>query len=237
MNLSHLKCSDGSNSQLSKRKSLFSRTNIGAVHQNNKDLVLGYIKELLKSNIENIPQLINYLCLLFLNETKDEWEPKNTHHSITINKNDNSVIRKSCHGYKSAYLSNIISCGIHIWKFKFIQKGYNDCIGIHKENKKLTVSFDMCFRGKGYASSFSATLPVKIDPLFRKDIRTMFVYKQVNVEIIEMKVDLKRLTVSYSIDGGNYFKAFNIDKGKYRAGVTLSTKHSQASLLSYQHIY
>ena len=55
--------------------------------------------------------------------------------------------------------------------------------------------------------------------------------------ILEMKLDFNKLTLSYTIDGTDYGKAFDIPKGKYRAAVTLDTSKAVLSLLSYQHIY
>eukprot|EP01084_Bolivina_argentea_P135069 238069_1 len=218
-------------------KSPISRTNISKIPSNNKNLVFGYIRQ---SYSGIIPQLIKYLCLLFWNETIDKWDYKNKHKSIIIN--NNTIKRMTGHGYKSCYLSKIVHSGQHIWTFKFgNNSSWLSTIGIHKCNTKLTVSYAVNqYRLKGIGLILFSWNAQTKSKLCKRHDGTIYAIECSPVKILKMKVDFNTLTLSYSIDSfnkGAYFKANNIKKTEYRAGVTLAGKNNEISLILYQHIY
>ena len=47
-------------------------------------MVFGYVKECEKKNKRIIPDMIAYLCLMYLNQGKDKFEPKNIRQHIKI---------------------------------------------------------------------------------------------------------------------------------------------------------
>ena len=74
-----------------------------------------------------------------------------------------------------------------------------------------------------------------------RDNRTLDI-KYKNGDIIEMILDLNHLTLSYKVNDKEYNAVFEIEKGEYRAAVTLSTNFndgavSSIALLSYQEFY
>lgn len=52
-----------------------------------------------------------------------------------------------------------------------------------------------------------------------------------NGSIIEMILDLDNLTLSYIIDGKDYGKAFDIEKGKYRLGLYMRVEGDSLTLM------
>eukprot|EP01083_Nonionella_stella_P076278 207805_1 len=215
---------------------LFSREKIQNIHINNKHLAFGYIRELsMYSSYQSTdsPQLINYLCLLFLNETEDTWDAKHTHKSIQIS--DNTIRRTTSHGYKSAFLQNWASSGIHIWRFKYFKVGYWDVIGIWKANKTPTLHRDL-FGARDPAKPHSFGLICSSSkPRNNSDSDYCNVAIKPH-DVIEMKLDVTSLTLSYSVNNAEC-NVKKIDNATYRAAVSLSNVDNSIQLLSYQRIY
>eukprot|EP01084_Bolivina_argentea_P237367 398931_1 len=233
-----------------KPESSLSQTNISKIPATNKFLVFGYIRKSFNElhNYNNLPQLINYLCLLFWTETIDEWDPKNKHVSIIINNINNSVKMKSDYRYryKSVYLSKSVSSGIHIWTFKYIKPPFIGSMGIHKTNTKLTIARDLInnrIDAKGVCMFGGARDKPGVcggdyGPIYGFNCHG--VNQNIQNKIVKMKVDFKTLTLSYSIDvvnKGNYIEVSGIDKSEYKVGVCLRDSDVEISLISYQHIY
>ena len=87
------------------------------IPQGNKDLAFGYLKEKEKEHNSNYPQLIKFLVLLYSN-AQDSFDPDNTHQLIEID--GNCAIDVGGTGLiRNSYLKNVVTQGIHIWKFKY----------------------------------------------------------------------------------------------------------------------
>ena len=50
----------------------------------NKDVAFGYVRESEKANKTSVPEMIKYLCLLFLNSNKDKCDPDHTSTHLKI---------------------------------------------------------------------------------------------------------------------------------------------------------
>ena len=95
-------------------------------------LVIGYIRQIKRAAFV---KCIGDLCLCYY-QTKwgDEWDETAKGNNIKINPYDSRTIsyRKPGYGYsftQSAYLSNVVSTGVHIWKIRI------DRIGQHVWNE------------------------------------------------------------------------------------------------------
>ena len=204
-----------------------------------KSSVNGYIREIEAKSFSNnsfyrtIPICINHLCLKYCHESKDRFHP-------ILHGKDVEIINKEVHtrsrGYCSAFLSNIVSKGIHKWRFQQIS-GNNQYIGICdnslplKDDRYLNdwyhwkaplASFGLCLitgylRGKQELQHKWG----KYCPITKKG------------DIIELCLDLNKMELKYIINGKDYGKAFDIPPGQYRVGVCLAYRHSSCKLLQY----
>ena len=213
------------------------RSKLQQIPQRNKDLAFGFVKESEKTNKSSVPEMIKYLCLIYLNQNKDKFDHNSSHKDILIE--GSSIKKNGITGESSCLLTNIVTTGIHIWTFKVNEFCKADMIGIRKndlnsekqnldrwvcdDNERIRLGGYGCFgwgeiRGKKhYFKSYGESWNVG--------------------DIIEMRVDLNDLSLSYRVNNNDNGKAFDIEPGKYRAGVTLYGSCSSYCLISYQHIY
>ena len=54
--------------------------------------------------------------------------------------------------------------------------------------------------------------------------------------MVVMTLDLDELTLSYTLKGKDYGKAFDVEQTEYRAVVTLDGYQSRFSLVSYEYL-
>ena len=206
-----------------------------------KHLLYGFIhntQTLLPTNnaYYNIPDLIVHLCLMFY-YIKECWDPIWCIDigNFIVNKNEITK-KKSLMGYKSAFLSQIVSKGIHHWRFKIIIRGggNNIDIGICKTSKVNSENANAYFTktpGDGYAyictqgslNGYGKQKPLL--PLCKQN------------DIIDMFVDLNTYQISYAINHGLKVLAFaNIAKDEYRAAISMCNLEDTIQLLLYEQL-
>ena len=96
------------------------QSNLEQIPQRNKDLTFGYFRENDKQNKLLTPDVIKYLCLIYVNQNKDKFDPKNTNDMIKINDANNSITNDvNAIGKVNSYLENNVKTGVHIWTFQF----------------------------------------------------------------------------------------------------------------------
>eukprot|EP01084_Bolivina_argentea_P299757 516737_1 len=221
----------------------FNKSKLNSIPQRNKDVAFGFCRE--EEKEWHIPRMIKYLCLLYLNQNKDEFVGDNTRKDIAIN---GDCITSST-SISSCYLKNIVDKRKHVWKFminKYILG--NSGIGIY--NNKFEFRRDTFFDYSagagdnnltGYAMSFDGEktdLNKSIDSLGRLgcwgEDTGLALY---NGNIFEMLLDFNEMKLyGKRARDDTYVELFHIDKGQYRAAVTL-VDGSSVSLLSYQELY
>ena len=212
------------------------RSKLQQIPQRNKDLAFGYVKQNENANKSTIPDMIKYLCLIYLNQNKDEFDAENTNGNIKIN--GNTVIGSGWNAM-CTYLRNIVSDGVHVWRFKFgFETNYyvGDMIGIISNDEELTLY--SYFNGSGSGSdAYGFAVAGRLTNRQGKEYGRKC---KIN-DIIEMQVDFNELTLSYKINQTDYGKAFDIKPGEYRAAITLylfsGSEKNCYTLMSYQHIY
>ena len=223
-----------------------------------RNLAFGWIREqelIFKRHINNIPDLIKYIVLLYLDQNKDEFDAKHCHKNIRIINDTivkNTIVQKK--GNKSLttiYLTNIVCKSKLIWRFKIELIGtlqplhQNFClplIGIRNckfEDKTMDTHFasavipgnDMkMIRGFGFSMDGGCLWPGK---------PTRYGERCESGDVIEMILDFNAKMLSYKINDIFQGIAFrDIPSGQYKAALTLQT-HSgcKITLLSHQEIY
>ena len=183
----------------------------------------------------NLPEIILYLCLIFFNPNLDEWNHQNCHSSIQIKGFVVSKKRLSSYGYKSVFLKNVSSIGIHVWKFGINLQHSSIWIGIEALtcNPENTICYGLCYNeghGETYCHRF---VPWDITVF---ETTTSIKSK----DIIEMRLNLYQKVLLYHKNGIVVNKQ-RIFPNKYRAVVTLSgyetSSKAGVELISYQNIY
>eukprot|EP01084_Bolivina_argentea_P306943 530478_1 len=215
---------------------------LNSIPQRNKDVVFGFTRE--QENVSNnnfiMPQMIKYLCLLYLNQNKDEFDVDNNDTYIKLN--GNSIICMSNSYVTSCSLKNIVYERKHIWKFKINKNGnQHSAIGIF--NTKCEFEKDVYFdclafqcehsNFSGYGISFSGKV-TNLDNAsvgWGKSIGLTFK----EGDIIEIILDFNEMKL-YTKKDDKYVHLFDIEKGKYKAAVAM-VGDSSVELLSYQEVY
>ena len=192
----------------------------------NKILVVGFINEIfLKMKYQHLPQLILQLCLLFFNPCVDEWDAENVDESIQIT----GLIAErlcSCVGYKSVLLSNVVSSGIHSWKFKFLHcEGYNEIgiVPVTEDFVRLSSISHYSYINKTYYERFIACTGISYP----------FASITEN-DVVEMTINFAKESVTFSANGV-FISVTRIHSDKYRAVVTLGDIGEKIELIGYQH--
>eukprot|EP00483_Globobulimina_turgida_P011561 UN11583 len=181
--------------------------------QRKKDIVHGYVRPLPRvSNVNyNPPKAVADLCLLFFTFEADEWDTQYIGTKMQLM--DDSVIVTTV-GFSSSYLVRIAEYGVHEWSFKITQcqpwAGYLR-IGICKMRNK--------------------TDPPQNDTYFGHKSFSFDVCKCRTGTIIEMILDFEHLALFFKINGQDFGKSHDIERGKYRAAVCMFNRGDCVTLL------
>eukprot|EP01084_Bolivina_argentea_P147055 257347_1 len=224
------------------------------VDQRSKDTVNGFIREFQSILPNNIPPLINHICLVFY-APRDIWD--NQHISKKMQLIDESCITKISDDWDfcSAFGKNIIESGQFHWKFRIekvqaVGLGWYIVLGIWKiksENKPPVHTYFTHNGDKG-AYAFvtdSARLVSRCGGTYRKiqpiDINNRTdIYENRTIEygiqcktgdIIDMYLDLNELSLSFAINNHDYGTAFEIENTAYRMAVNMQQKGDSLRIL------
>ena len=223
----------------------FKASKLKQITQQNKDLAFGYLREKESENRSNYPQLIKYLALIYSN-AQDQFDPNATHKSLEVH--GNCVMSKTRGNAFNAYLKNIVSDGIHIWKFKCHGDRLDDyaCIGIvmarydqGNVEANVTQSIDN-FKGDGTCTGYQISMDGNktnpentdiwsYDPEFEPRIQ--------DGDIVEMRLDLNKLMLTFKVNDKIKVEIADIENISYRAAISVFKNDTGFTLLSYQDIY
>ena len=206
---------------------------LSQIPERNKDLIFGFIRESQNNAKLNIviPVMINYLCLVYFNQNKDCFNAELTHHILEVNKNT-IICKHSFHSKCCAYLRNIVSKNVHIWKFRInnpneVRSIVCDEIGVTKAINPSTTNWN------GYALRLAGIIINGSTMKFcRSDCKK-------DGDLLEMMLDFNTLSLSFKINNNNFLKALDIEPGSYRAGIRFNPGFESYgyTLISYQEIY
>eukprot|EP01084_Bolivina_argentea_P070491 128161_1 len=189
-----------------------------------KDIVFGYIKQHQSLLSNNIPLLINHMCLIYY-FSSDKFDQNCIGKDLSIiNETCVSMVQGSL--WQSAILTRIINTGKYQWTFKILANMQSEClndftidIGITdtnawcEENQDKNTPQDTFFyeRNDSYRSYAFNTCGHLYDPTLEEgyEILKMYAVKCKKDYIINMILDLDNLNLSYIINGHDYGVAFN----------------------------
>lgn len=242
----------------------FKLSDLEQIPQRNKDLTFGYFKECRKViNINQIPLMIEHLCLIYMNQNKDGFDTKETNSKMNIFDGNCIEVKKFPRMNielktmtVNSYLENIAENGIHIWRIKCKQMGVSSGMfgirNIEISTLRQYGDFDEISNAKkasvGGYSVYLAGLKKEITnngcEWKNGGLPKEFAKGCVTNDIIEMTVNFRTLSLYYKINNDDYGKAFDIKQGRYRAVVGLSMwcpiwnrpSNVELELLSYQYI-
>eukprot|EP01084_Bolivina_argentea_P066712 121628_1 len=219
------------------------KSKLNTVPQRNKAVAFGFCREeeIKWNDSSNIPQLIKYLCLLYLNQNKDEFDINNCHKDLKINDN---YIKSDGYG-RSCFLKNIVKKGKYIWRFQLNEfEGvvcYDCLIGIYNtefETTDYSYGFDDYFDNITFNNEISTGYGLRLDGRLTNPENSTIWGKKTELkcqpgDIIEMILDFNNLTLCFKIN--NKQCTVKIENGEYKAALTLCS--GSFTLLSYQELY
>ena len=185
--------------------------------------------------------MIHWILLYFY--VREAFDPDNCAAFYKLSGDNQSFIIKEKQGDGCAYLSQIIKCGVHKWKFKLVKmnrSGWNMTIGVwrcnYPLNKRTTMWDDETSKGREYGWMVNYTW------LTFGDNHGELTYKGMTPcstgDVIEMKLDLNQWKLSYSKNGDEFLIAHdNIEKTSYVAVVCGCRDGECVELISYQWKY
>ena len=182
----------------------------------------------------------------YYHESKDRFDPTLRSKYIDIINSTACQIFGADEGTKSAFLSNIVSQGIHQWRFKFVstrkrRPGYGTMyIGILNNKIDATKYLNsLCYPHEWAPSQLTGTaygVNISRGQLRGDKKREKQKYCEPcnNDDIIDMYLDFKSMELRYCVNGKDYGKAFDIKDGSWRASVTFFFTEDKLTLLYYR---
>eukprot|EP01084_Bolivina_argentea_P066713 121629_1 len=200
------------------------KSKLNTVPQRNKAVAFGFCREeeIKWNDSSNIPQLIKYLCLLYLNQNKDEFVVDGTCKDIDLNGNCITHQPENDFNYNiSWYLKNTVQDRKHIWKFKINKFVETSWIGIYDTKFDNEFHRDRFFdysagcgirTRTGYGLSFRGT-KTNLNHAGCGEATGLIFSKD---DIIEIILDFNKMKLYVKMDD-KCVELFDIDKGEYRA--------------------
>ena len=205
------------------------------VKSRNKSTINGYIREIEGKSFSNhsfyrnIPMIINYLCMKYYHQSKDRFHPELHGKDVTVI-NENVIKQKSTGGsIQSAFLSNIVTDGIHHWTFKMGKVVH--FLGICS-NKDISKHTKALFYMK-QPESFGLNLIIGCLRGNAQNIPGQYCPNCKEGDKVEMHLDLNQMELKFIINDKDYGKAFDIPSGEYRVGICLYRPIETVELIRY----
>ena len=219
---------------------------LAQIPQRNKDLAFGYVREKERGNNAVLPEMIKYLCLIYLNQNRAKFALKYCAKSFEFD--GNKIKNKMEDGdFATCLCASIATRGRHVWKWRVIQGkftcGNSDMIGIvneqelddMEESPSSTICerqyLDQIVRGYGFLTYGRLSHPFNCNTHGRG-----YGVRCKNGWIIDMILDFNDWSLSFRLNGIDYGKAFYVKPGRYRAGITLKGGN-QYEFVSHQMFY
>ena len=209
------------------------------IDQKVKDCVNGYIRQcqtlLPKENpYYNIPELVVYSIILFY-YIGDAFDPNYCSASYRLS-NDNSTVLKTKGDYTNAFLTKIVSKGIHKWRFKINKMTTGMIIGVWKAHIDKDVNLYLLYEKSGkYYGWDMFNISRNRTPEEGAGGSINWGVRCFTGDIVEMKLDLNKLQLSYFTNGKPQGIAFeNMEQCSYTVAMYMYYDQDSIELLSYE---
>ena len=201
------------------------------VDQRTMDIVSGFCGTILRSLPSDIMRVL--ILYYFVGE---EFDPNNCpkYHLS----NNNKIAQKCDTGWTNAYLTKIVSYGVHRWKFKLVYDDVNLPLSMGVFKTKRALKQGTKNRAEDWDTKDGYIVIVSYQRRSAKGMKIGESYgkrKSKSGDIIEMILDLNKHTLSYMVNEEDWGTAFdNIEQTSYRAVVAAGYWWDKFELLSYQ---
>eukprot|EP01084_Bolivina_argentea_P015851 29700_1 len=196
----------------------------------NKTIVYGFRIKYFDGKVWSIYSDVK--SIVYKKMDMEKWDPNAVGPNITIN--INTVTHTGSGGHQSAFLSTVISEGIHVWKIRAntVSSCWN-LFGIWKTNSGQPVlhNWFTTVTNNGYAYIMGNARLTK--PSSPGGFGPKYGVKCKAENVITMRVNFNTLSLSYQVNQKDYGKAFDIDRTTYRAAVSTYNTSNSYTLLSY----
>lgn len=199
---------------------------IKKIRQSRKDAVFGYIRNDKTLKGIQIPKGIILICIVFLGNSTDEFDPKWKGKTMTLS-NDNRRVEYEVGGQQNIYCKRVIESGYHRWRFKIVETSETSShfiIGIWRCSEDKDPPLDNWFtqgKDQGYGYTIDGGKKTRTSDGCTSE------YYGVRVksgDIVEMIADFDELSLSYKVNDEPCGKSHDITQDKYRAAIFMSWK-------------
>ena len=204
-----------------------------------KKFVSAYIHDIELSFPKNnifytIPSLIIHWCLLYF-YSKDEFDPANANAYYTFSKN-NTIAVQRLGGEMAVMLKNIVSAGIHQWKFRILKdNSFKMTFGVITADYQSIATSGQLWQESYQDKAYGVVLAA---PNLANDDEQTGIRFSCNCAvngIVEMILDLVKMELRFIIDGRDYGTMItDLPKCDYKACVSGYSNEASYEILSYQ---
>ena len=201
------------------------------INPKRKSTVYGFVR---KQYENDVPDGVILICLLFYGYYSDKWDKDNMPKCLQLDEDKAMLTHMNDTNTGegvSAYLTEKVSSGVHAWKFKVIKCAYDQFTTMHvglwdvnKNDGKPPIN--SVFKEQGYAFATS-----KGQKWTSPGGYVDWGQKCPDGTIIDMTVNFDDLSLSFMINGRDYYKSHNIKPGTYRAAVYLYCNKDSIQLI------
>ena len=219
---------------------------LNQISQRNKDLAFGYLRENEHKHKINYCQLIKYLVLIYSNQY-DQFDPNASNKELEITENDKRIIQDRDEQLVNclSYLKNVVSEGIHIWKFRYHVSGHfkEGQIGVWKTKSgdpvleechiDNTIKDDKTCTGYAISMEGNKTHPQDLECWSEEEFKPI----AKSGDIIQMRLDLNKNSMTFKLNDKMIVQFLDIEHTSYRAVILTVDKGEGFEIISYQDIY
>ena len=206
--------------------------------------IFGYVRDVQASFPEDsiyhtIPTLVIHWILLYF-AVIEQFDTENCGASYDLSEH-NTIVKKTKSCYKTAYLTKIVSKGVHKWRFKAIKMSpYTTIIGVWKTKYATEIDAELWedyAKGKFYGYSSTHGQLTSGDQDFAWEKCRYGERKCQQGDVIDMILDLNKLEIRYFVNHRDYGVAFeNIDDTSYRVCICVHEKKDVLKFVEYQNM-
>lgn len=213
-------------------------------NRNFESLCFGFCRQI---SSKMLPDAVIPIIIVFALHS-DRWDPEHIGSKLTISGINGDIITTKAEGYQSAYGSNNVSSGRHLWTLKILKFVHNSLkgdawwrltVGVVDASKESPTELYFSlnryeFVCVAYITRTDSDLQSQLG--LNSDNKYGRVCKE--DDIIGIDLDMDRKTLSFLINGENQGVAFkDVDAQKeFKLAVSLTGKGTCLQLVSYEEL-